>query len=433
MRSLDHIFQPKVTKKYLKRRAKKRIGDEKQKLNGLGVTGEELEERMKVNRLTEMKKAESGFLTGWKKLRKGQKNDMRNYLLFHNKLEEITVQKISYTLPRSVKTHQDFTKHILRQNLFADIFIDLQKYEGKSSFPCLLFPENWASISKDDNGIYRYFTNRPGGISVSLNIFDLVETICSHEGESFTNVRRKLIQILACSYPENKWEMKQMDKAQININIISNAETSWTNQYPSLFKLTRSYLDILLAMNSHSGKHINSKQYSYKKENLFFLSSRFLANILDRDPSNVRRAINLFACLGLIEKVPPNVEGFPLKCIQSAIKIRGNITDYKLVTFFIIPQLTQKLLKNAETKAKKLLENKITNITKLNEEKMAVVFGEDFARLIYYANEIDLQQLVKQSKVDLLECKQADTFKTEREMKRLESGQGTPGDDVIPF
>lgn len=433
MRSLDHIFQPKVTKKHLKRRVKKRIGDEKQRLNGLGITGEELNGRMKVNRLTEMKKAESGFLTGWKRLRKGQKNDMRNYLLFHNKLEEITVQKMSYALPRSVKTHQDFTKHILRQNLFADIFVDLQKYGEKSSFPCFLFSKNWASISKDDNGIYRYFSNRPGGISVSLNIFDLVEIICSQEVESFTNVRRRLIQILACSYPENKWEMKQIVKAQININIICNAKTRWANQYPSLFKLTGSYLDILLAMNSHSGKHINSKQYSYKKENLFFSSSRFLADILDRDPSNVRRAINLYACLGLIEKVPPIVEGFPLEFLQSAIRIRGNNDDYKLVTFFIIPQYTQKLLRSAEVKAKKLLENKITNIIKLTEAKVAAIFGEDIARSIFYAKEMDLQQLVKQAKVDLSECKQADTYRTKRDLRRLESGQGTFGDDIIPF
>lgn len=433
MRSLDHIFQPKVTKKHLKKRAKKRIGDDKQRLIGFGITGVTFEERMKVNRLIEMRKAGSGFLTGWKKLRKGQKDDMRNYLLFHNRLEEITVQQMSYPLPRSVKTHQDFTKHILRKNLFANIFVDLQKYGGKSSFPCSLFPENWASISKADDGIYRYFTNRPGGISVSLNIFDLVEIICSQEGESFTNVRRRLIQILSCSYPENKWEMKQMDKAKININIISNAESSWTNQYPSLFKLTKSYLDILLAMNFHSGKHINSKQHSYKKKNLFFLSSRFLADILDRDPSNVRRAINLYACLGLIEKVPPNVEGFPLEFLQSAIRIRGNNKDYKLVTFFTIPLYTQKLLRSAETKAKKLLENKITNITKVNEEQMEKVFGKEFTRTVYYVKEMDLQQLVNQSKIYLTDCKQADTFRSKRDIKRLESGQGNPGDDIIPF
>lgn len=433
MRSLDHIFQPKTTKKHLRKKANARIKEEKQRLKNRDITGEKLEERVKVFRLTEMKKVENGLLTGWRKLRKSQKNDMRNYLLLHNKLERITVQTIDYSLPRSVKTHEQFTRYILRQNLFANIFVDLQQYEGKNSFPCILFPENWASISKDDQGIYHYFTNRSGGISKSLNIFDLVEIIFSREGETFTNIRRKLMQILRCSYPEAQWEMKQINKTRINSGIINNAETNWNNQYPSLFKLTRSYLDILLAMNSHSEKYVNSKEFSYKKESLFFLSSRFLADMLDRDPSNVRRAINLYACLGLIEKVPPNVEAFPLEFLQSAIRIRGNNNDHKLVTFFIIPSYTQKLLQSAEAKAKKLLDNKITNIIKINEKKIVMAFGEEFARSIYYAKEIDLKQLVKQSQVDLSECKQADTFKTKREIKRLESGQGTPGDDVIPF
>lgn len=433
MKSLDHIFKPKAMKKQLREMVNSRIKEEKNRLKTLGISGEELEYRLKVFRLTEMKKTENGTLTGWQKLRKSQKNSMSNYLLFQNKLEGIAIQQMNYSLPRNVKTHEDFTRYILRQNLFTEIFVDLQKYVGKSSFPCFLFPGNWASISKGENGIYHYFTNRPEGISLSLNIFDLIEIICSSEEETFANHRRRLIDFIGCTYPEQRWEMKQFNKIQLNNNSISNANKDWHKQYPSLFKLTGNYLDILLALNSHNERYINSKHYSYEKESLFFLSSRYLADILDRDPSNVRRAINLFACLGLIVKVPPDVEKFPQKFLQSAVKISGNIPKYKLVTFYIIPQITQRLLRNAEIKAKKLLDNKITNITKLNEKKMAIVFGEDYARGIYYSKEIDIQQLVKKSEVDLSECKQADTFKTKREINRLKAEQGNVGDDAIPF
>lgn len=433
MKSLDHIFQPKVSKKMLSRKAQKSIKEEKNRLRDLGIVGKELDKRIKEFHLTEMKKVEAGILTGWRKLRKNQKQDMRQYLRSNKRLETIQIEPINYTLPKKVKTHQDFTKYILRQNLFAKIFKDIQKYEGRDSFPCVLFSENWASISKDDKGIYHYFTNRPGGVSVSLNLFDFVEIICAEKDETFIDIRRRLITLLGCSYSEQKWETKQLNKIRMNKEILNSAIHDWKQRYPSMYKLIRSYLDILLAINSHNEKTVISKKYSHKNEALFFLSSRYLADFLDREPSNVRRAINLFACLGLIEKVPPNIENFPLEFLQSAFKIKGNISDYKLITFFIIPQYTQKLLRNAEAKAKKLLEHNITNINKLNEKNMIVVFGEDEARSVYYANKIDLKQLLRKSGVDHSKCKQADTFKSKRDLKKLEAGQGTYGDDILPF
>lgn len=433
MKSLDHIFQPRASKKMLSRKAQKSIKEEKNRLRDLGIVGNELNMKIQTFRLTEMKKVENGVLTGWRKLRKSQKQDMRQYLRFHNRLETIQVQSINYTLPKKVKTHQDFTQYILRQNLFPKIFKDLQQYEGRDSFPCFLFPQNWASISKDDKGIYHYFTNRPGGVSVSLNLFDLVEIICAKEDETFIDVRRRLITLLGCSYPEQKWETKQFNKLKINKEILNSAIHDWEHRYSSMYKLIRSYLDILLVINSHNEKTIISQQYSHKNEALFFLSSRYLADLLDREPSNVRRAINLFACLGLIKKVPPNIENFPHEFLQSAFQIKGNITDYKLITFFIVPQFTQKLLRNAEATAKKLLEHNITNINKLNEKNLIAVFGEDYAKSIYYAKEIDLKQLLNKSGVDLSKCKQADTFKSKRDLKKLEACQGTYGDDILPF
>ncbi|MCH6265094.1 hypothetical protein [Neobacillus citreus] len=433
MKSLDHIFKLKVSKKYLRKKANKRIKEEKIRLKNVGLLGDALDERIKTIRLTEMKKVDDGRLTGWRIIRKSQKNDMRKYLIYNGRLKGIVIQKINFNLPRSVKTHEDFTRYVLRQNLFAEIFTELQQYEGKRSFPCFLFAENWASISKDNNGIFHYFTNRPNGSSVSLNVFDLFEIICSKEGESFAVHRRILIQILGCSYSEHKWEMKQMNKVQINNDNIQNAKIDWHNQYHSLLKLTQSYLDILLKIITHSEKHVISKRYSYKNESLFYVSSRYLGDALNRDPSNVRRAVNMFACLGLIEKVPPTIEGFPLEFLKSAMKIRGNIDNYKLVTFFIIPQYTKKLLRIAEAKAQKLLKNKITNITKLNEKTMTAVFGENYAKSVYFVKEIDIQQLVKQSKVDLSKCKQADTFRSKREIERLESQPGTFGNDMLPF
>lgn len=433
MKSLDHIFTPIVSKKYLRKKVNKRIKEEKNRLKNLGILGDTLEERIKIFRLAEMKKVDEGILTGWSMVRKSQKDDMRKYLIYHSRIEEIVIQKINYNLPRSVKTHEDFTRYVLRRNLFAEIFTELLQYEGKRSFPCFLFAENWASISKDNNGIFHYFTNRPDGISVSLNIFELIEIICSKEGESFADHRRRLIQILGCSYPEQSWEMKQFEKIESNIDNISNDKSNWNKQYPSLFKLTKSYLDILLALNSYSEKYVNSKQYTYKKEPLFYVASRYLADRLDRDPTNVRRAINMFTCLGLIEKVPPDTQGFPNKFLQSAVKIRGNVTENKLVTFFIIPKITQKLLSSAESKAKKLLKNKITNINKFNKKSITEVFGENLAKSIYYAKEVDIQKLIIKSGVDLSNSKQANTFHTKREIERLKSHQGTIGDDVIPF
>ncbi|MFD1173939.1 hypothetical protein [Oceanobacillus picturae] len=433
MKSLDHIFQPKVTKRHLRKKASKNIKEEERRLNNLGVPREIAERGLNTFRFTEMKKVERGVLTGWEKVRGNQKNDMRKYLIHYNRLETLTIQNTNLILPRSVKSHEDFTRYVLRENMFSDIFIELQQYKEKRSFPCILFPGNWASVSKDGKGIYHYFTNRPEGISVSLNIFDLIEITCSREGQTFAYHRRKLIDILGCSYPEQKWEEKQFNKIRTNLNSIKNAKENWETQYPSLFKLTQSYLDILLTLNSYSEKYVNSKQFSYKKETLFFISSRYLANNLNRDPVNVRRAINMFACLRIIEKVPPDVQGFPHKFLQSAIRIRGGVTNNKLVTFFIIPKITKKLLKDAEIKAKKLLKNKISNINKLNGRKVAEIFDDDFAKSIYYAKEMDIDKLALKSGVDLTKCKQANTFITKREVERMKLRQGTYGDDVIPF
>ncbi|MFF2531627.1 hypothetical protein ACFVS2_22235 [Brevibacillus sp. NPDC058079] len=243
-------------------------------------------------------------------------------------------------------------------------------------FPCKFIFGNYAWISQNKSGHYRYFSKKKGGEVVSFDFLDLVEIMY---GISTMEAIDKVLEIYSIRFMEEVWKKEQKEKYLRNYQFIKS-ELQNEQRYPGLHRYLKEFIPLLESMNALGTLHIHKKEYSYHGQNLFFASNSHIANFLGiYTSSKVVKLLNLFASLGFIEKAPSN-ELHPLFLKESA-----RITEQRglgnMVSFYIVHSF-EEIAQKAEERAI-LLEKNGIRYSNLSKTVLSKVFGIDFADTVY--------------------------------------------------
>lgn len=371
---------------------------------------------------------------------KGELSEIGLYLRRKKRLSSLEVKGVKHELPITVKSHRQFISYITRINLFSDVFIKLSKCKVKDYFPCILFKNHFAWIDKDQKeGVYRYFSMEKDGLCRSFSLLDLIN-IAYPDLISIDLIRMKLIDLLGCDYEENAWLIEQQARQKNNKEFIENSMKEWKVRFPSIYKLTKSYMNVLVEMMKNEEIHPPLLKHSYKNMNTVYISTRRLNEIISTDSSTISKVINLFSSIGLIHKIPPHDRDFPLELLKIGIDIRASTIEKvemqkptsktinnregeincRFITFYAIPIYTEELLTKVEENARKLLLAKVTNIKKINKNNIAKVFGTDFAKTVFFDHKEITREVFK--RIETTNLKQGTT-----------DSDGQDIDEEIPF
>lgn len=244
-------------------------------------------------------------------------------------------------------------------------------------FPCIFINGNYAWISANPNGHYRYFTKRKGGEVIGFDLLDLVEV--SYKLSTFDAIQ-KIADLLSLQISEDQWRKEQKEKYfrnyQFLFNFFQNKQTS--SLTVSLY--LHECFPVLDALNGLGVFHIHKKQYAYKGQNVFFASSSHLAlHINGFSSSKVAKMINLLAVLGFIEKVP--ISAIHPSLLAEAVKIRDRRNLGNMIGFYIVHSF-EVVLREAEKRADLLAASGV-RYSNLSKGFIKAIFGPDFVDSIY--------------------------------------------------
>lgn len=239
--------------------------------------------------------------------------------------------------------------------------------------PCRLIKGNYAWISRNEQGHYRYFSKRKDQVAISFDFLDFVEI---YYGINAYEAIDKIVKLFGIHFMEEIWKRQRQQKYWSNEQFLHDS----LQQFPHLSILLSDYTNVLEAMNVLGNVHIYNKEYSYKGENVFFASTSHISSfLLTSNTSKVNQLINLFTTLGFIEKVPTS-DIHPVFLKESTdIADKRNLGNR--INYYIIQSFNE-VATVAEERAKILLENGIrySRISKIGIEKL---FGTDFANDVY--------------------------------------------------
>lgn len=277
-------------------------------------------------------------------------------------------------------TKKDLMVKLMKYDIISLLFNTGAKWGEYNE--CKLIPGNLCWISSDGKTkIHRYFSlNRETKEVYGFNIWDLMEII---SGFDMHYAMRILVKTLKIKYKEGEWMKIQEYKYLHNLSVIMKPEKI-AGDFPELYKYVKSYLPVLEKLNNIAQLHIYGEDYSVHDDAVFFSSLNYISNyhaeIYKTDRIKVNRAINLFALLGMVEKVDP--AKVPQEVLDSAINLTGEFIKFNLVNIYTIPVYDYMTLKKANEVVKKLRENKVV-VKYLTREVVADIFGEEKAREIY--------------------------------------------------
>lgn len=303
------------------------------------------------------------------------------------------IQKIQKNI--TVKTYADAVSHLLLIDLITVLNLNV---ENGQNFKCGIIKDNIASINVDINGHYKYFTkSRDGQQYLMFNIIDLFEIIYNVNYYKALN----LICVLAkINVEEGGWVNMQKIRYADNIIEIESASEEMAIRYPALYKYIEKHLYLLEKMNCIALKNIATQKESVEDESIFFTSARFIEEELkdtelSKDKSTINRVLNMFCCLGIIEKIPTNKVP---KHMMARAKERVSKADYNFtVTFYKIPAMTNEVMLEAEKRVMKLNKAKVSALA-INTNNLQDILGKRVFKAVF-GDTVELTKIIKERKV----------------------------------
>ena len=258
-----------------------------------------------------------------------------------------------------------------------------------AGFPCNFLDGNNAWVSRSERGHYRYFSKDKNDRIIAL---DLVDIASLYYNVSQMDAITMLASSLKIKFLEHVWFRKQNEKYLANMTIIHSATKYIKEDYPELYSALKPHLKLYETLNVIGNVNIKKQEYSYKQCNIFFSSSKYLADFMaERHYSTINKIINYLCVFGLIEKVPLNK--VPYNLLKESIEISKKRNLGNTISYYIIPPIVDQL-KNANNIAIKLKKERIS-YSNISYGKIKDVFGEEFADKIY------VQEIQKIKNIDI--------------------------------
>jgi hypothetical protein len=266
---------------------------------------------------------------------------------------------------------------------FSEIFssVDLLQFIKCNSklnkfFNCLFINGNYAWVSKDRRGHYRYFTRSKAEITFSLDFIDLFSIYLN---AGFRKTIVTINKMFGVSF-DDEWRLAQKQKYEDNKFLIENDEI--IRNYPKLYSVIKNHLSILHAMNEIGDSNLIGKSLQCNNEAIFFSSTRYVKSNhnVKYSTSVINQVINLFSVLGLISKV--SEQDIPAEYItMSKDRMKIDKCRYNHISFYTLPNMLD-TLNEAEKRAEVLINHNIKYYS-MSHYVVKRVFGEEFANQIY--------------------------------------------------
>lgn len=302
------------------------------------------------------------------------------------------------TGPTSATIVFDFKNPPPPLNVEVDNFPDLLNLLKKqnillaSNMPNYKLGKNFVCVfHKDSNPSANIFANKDGHYYYKCfgcgKLADII-TICQETmKKTFAEAIIFLCEFFGIRFEYQNWITEQLYKYYQNAQVIDGFEEyKYHEMYPHLYKLLKPRLKYLAELNHYGLAKISSDRFSYKGENLFFFSYKYFSKKYRHNQTTCRNAINLFATLGLIEKVDIKELPAPIakKAIEEARKQKspGDPLNKRTINFYIFPNLRDRL-READEVAKALLENNFTIRNCMNKNYLLINFGKEKADNVY--------------------------------------------------
>lgn len=401
---LQELFIPRLSKKNQKAYKSKELDKRIRELTEAGYVGLEYKNKVYQAKKELEREIKNGIIRKYYKPTGTHKQIFQTHILKHNLLPLFrTSDNIHYLLSKTIKTDNQFTVHISKQDLFSKVFPEFKRFDVGDWQTCIFTKDNVGWITRDNDGYYRYCTKSvKTGVIFGFSLFDLIEITYSGEfvgtGMAYQMARKWLAKILNVSYRDLDYVNYQKKKYQSNQTIIDEA-SEWESLYPNLYSLIKSQLYILEELHHFASQHITERRHAIKNEAVFFISVRHIAKLVNerleikKHPTTFSAAINLFAVLHLLQKVPSETLNYKGELLQIAHSIQGNNNHFHLITFMTIPSYDEELLIKAEKMAKRLRKHKITTAKQITFNSLAMAIGDKKANAIINVREVSLAKI----------------------------------------
>jgi|YelNatPoosite2B6_1021285.scaffolds.fasta_scaffold00021_111 hypothetical protein len=316
-----------------------------------------------------------------KKMSKEEKVLLAKALSYKNIFFGKKLNTINNIITKNVK---NITVDTYKEALDIIIRIDIRELLGlsvnlKEDFSCGIIYNNTASIDVDKNGICRYFTWNPehdkGYVFSYIDIVEIMNNL------SYGKALNEILKQLKINVREGGWVNMQKEKYTNNITLIENADKELSKRYPNLFRYIKRNMIVLEKLNCMGLANVNIEENSFNGESIFFASMQHISDSLSIedskvDKTRVNRAINVFAILGLITKVPKSFIPSKFKKFK---KINEGDHD---ITFFAIKEMDFGVLAEAELRAEQLKKAGVS-ATHITIEKIRQALGDMIADEVY--------------------------------------------------
>lgn len=314
--------------------------------------------------------------------KKSRKLTAQEKMELHLRLKDELEQRLSFSnlkkhiSPKSVKINNfdDLFSFFSKVNLFHLIPLAEQL---DTFIPCCLIDGNVGWISKNQEEHFRYFSKGTNQQTIGFDLLDLLEI---YYGCNTSEAIERAVKDFKIQFIEGQWVENQNKKYLSNLTLIHTAHHRIQKQYPILFQYIQPHLKVLETMNVLGSINIRKQEFSYRHENIFFASNAYIANFLGNYTlATTNKVINLFAVLGLIEKVKESDIPGQLLYESKVIADKRNLGN--IISYYIVPPMIDRL-DEAEKRAILLSKNSVY-YTNINRTRIAFVFGEEFAQKIY--------------------------------------------------
>lgn len=200
--------------------------------------------------------------------------------------------------------------------------------------------------------------------------------IGTHVADSFIKARQELAKLFHIQELHDEWSLQENQKYEYNLDLLQDGIARIKQRQPILYEYIKSFVPLLILLNSWGKDHIYSK-FRCNEESVFFVSSTELKNRLGDlyERSTITRAINMFALIGFLTKIPHTELSDELWEIAKGI--HGGRKGHKLINFYQIPRYTDNILAEAEQVVTNLLQHGMSNVGKITKEKIETFFGKE--------------------------------------------------------
>ena len=308
------------------------------------------------------------------------RGELRNnqFVIYHMTHQNELRNQLSHDL--TVKDYLFALKLLKRVNLLR--FLGIKVGCGQN-FPCPIIAGNLASANFDDEGNWEYFSrNKEKTEGYVFGIVDLMQLLYNL---NFYEALDKLCEMLLITVEEAQWRRNQRAKYIENIECIRQANSTLATNYPDLYKYIKRHLYLLDEMNRLGIDNLTTEQDAIERESVFFASTRYIKEKLkergiDKDRAIVTKLLNMFASLGMIQKVLDDQIPDHLK--DGARKAIAQKENRYTVTFYRIPGMTPELFMEANRRAT-LLKQAGIKATGITSDNLGDVLGFEVLNSVY--------------------------------------------------